>query len=233
MWVALNVSSVRDHHGCIVHFIGQIEDIAARKEAEETLIRQALYDPLTGLPNRPLMLDRLRQALARSERAPGAVTLMFVDLDQFKLVNDSLGHLVGDQVLCMVAQRVLAAVRPADTVCRLGGDEFVVVCEGLMGETEATALAARVEAAISQPCLIGGEEVIVTASVGLVVGGAGPNSERFCGMPTARCTGPSKAARPVTRSSTTPCDCVRASGCGSSGDCGRLWWPAAWTSLTS
>lgn len=173
VWVALNVSAIRDDQGRVDHFIGQIEDISARKEAEEALTRQALHDPLTGLPNRSLMLDRLRQALARTRRVPATVTVMFVDLDHFKLINDSRGHHAGDRVLVAVAQRLQAAVRPADTVCRIGGDEFVVVCEGLDGESEASEVATRVEAAVAEPFTVDGHDVAVTASVGLVVGGGG------------------------------------------------------------
>ncbi|MGQ0521867.1 MAG: PAS domain S-box protein [Actinomycetota bacterium] len=176
VWAMLNVSAVRDDGGRIVHLIGQIEDISARRQAEEALTRQALHDHLTGLPNRSLMLDRLRLALARTRRQPGTVTVMFVDLDNFKCINDSLGHDAGDQVLVTVAQRLQAAVRPADTVCRMGGDEFVVVCEGL-DEAEPTEIARRVEAAVSEPFAVDGREVAVTASVGLAVdagGTAGP-----------------------------------------------------------
>lgn len=176
VWVVLNVSAVTGPAGELAYFIGQIEDISARKEAEEQLTRQALHDSLTGLPNRALMLDRLRQALARSEREPGTLTVMFVDLDNFKLVNDGLGHDAGDRVLALVAQRLLVAVRPSDTVCRLGGDEFVIVCEGLKDETEARVIAARVEAAVSQPCVLGDHEATVTASVGVVLAGPGTHS---------------------------------------------------------
>lgn len=173
VWVSLSVSEVKGPAGDIAHFIGQIQDISAQKEAEEKLTRQALHDPLTGLPNRSLLLDRLRQALARSSRGPTTVTVMFLDLDNFKLVNDSLGHEAGDKVLFQVAQRLLRAVRPTDTVCRLGGDEFVIVCEGLNGETEAKLIAARIEEAVSEPCALGDQEATVTASVGLVLAGAG------------------------------------------------------------
>jgi len=175
VWVVLNVSAVTGPGG-ETYFIGQIEDVSLRKEAEEYLTRQALHDPLTGLPNRSLMLDRLRQALARSEREPGGVTVMFVDLDNFKLVNDSLGHEAGDQVLSSVAQRIQAAVRPTDTVCRLGGDEFVIVCEGLDGEAAAKVMATRVVEAVRQPCALREGIATVTASVGLAMTGAGPQA---------------------------------------------------------
>ena len=158
-----------------------LRDVTARARALneiEDLAQQALHDPLTGLPNRSLLLDRLRQALARGERSPGSLAVMFVDLDDFKAVNDRLGHDSGDQVLRSVAQRLRAAVRPADTVCRLGGDEFVVVCEGIGGLAEARELAGRVEAAVAEPCRVETHEVVLTASVGLVVAGANTASPR-------------------------------------------------------
>jgi len=107
-------------------------------------------------------------AHARCQRGAGAITEIFLDLDDFKRINDSLGHDAGDRVLCMVAERLVAAVRPGDTVCRLGGDEFVVLCEdlGVDAELEATALAERVKAAVCQPCVLGEETVIVTAASG-------------------------------------------------------------------
>ena len=146
--------------------------VRARAVAElEELARHALHDPLTGLPNRSLLLDRLRQAIARAERTQGSLAVLFVDLDGFKAINDRLGHDVGDQVLRAVAQQLRSAVRPPDTVCRLGGDEFVVVCEGVDGLAEAEEIARRVEVAVAEPCLVAGHEVRLTASVGVVVPG--------------------------------------------------------------
>ena len=158
-----------------------LRDVTGRARALseiEGLAQQALHDPLTGLPNRSLLLDRLRQALARCERSPASLAVMFVDLDDFKAVNDRLGHDCGDQVLRTVAQRLRAAVRPADTVGRLGGDEFVVVCEGIGGLAEARELADRVEAAVAEPSRIETHEVVLTASVGLVVAGANTANPR-------------------------------------------------------
>lgn len=174
VWALWSISAVTGQEGA-AYFIGQAEDITARRELEDKLTRQALHDPLTGLPNRSLLVDRLQQAIARYERGAGGVTVLFLDLDHFKLVNDSFGHHAGDQVLTMVGERLCEAVRPADTVCRLGGDEFVVVCEGLQ-ESEARVITARIEEAVSEPCRIGDEEMVVTASVGLVNAKAGHNT---------------------------------------------------------
>ena len=144
-------------------------EIAARRRAEADLAHQATHDPLTGLPNRVLLIDRLNQALARRERGGGAVGVLLLDLDRFKVVNDSLGHATGDAILGGVAARLLGAVRPGDTVARLGGDEFVVVCEEIYGEIEAVAVADRLLAALSERFTVGDFELFLTASVGVAL----------------------------------------------------------------
>lgn len=149
-----------------------LRDITAKTDAlarsEEAALR-ALHDPLTGLPGRSLLLDRIDQALARSERSRGTLTVLFVDLDDFKALNDHFGHETGDRILRALAARVKGAVRPADTVCRLGGDEFVVVCEGVDGRAEADEIAARVEAAVAKPYTVDGQDLVLTASVGIAL----------------------------------------------------------------
>jgi diguanylate cyclase (GGDEF)-like protein/PAS domain S-box-containing protein len=147
-------------------------DISERKRDEEALRYQALHDQLTGLPNRTVLIDRLAQALARADRAGpdgDGPALLFVDLDRFKAVNDSLGHDVGDQLLVAVAQRLLAAVRPTDTVARLAGDEFVVLCDGVSGARGAVVVAERIRAALAEPIRLDTDVVHVTASVGIAV----------------------------------------------------------------
>jgi diguanylate cyclase (GGDEF)-like protein/PAS domain S-box-containing protein len=136
-------------------------DITERKEYEKRLAYRALHDPLTGLPNRFLLIDRLEQAVRAVVRERGGVAVLYLDLDDFKKVNDAHGHRAGDQVLIEVARRLRGAVRPADTVARLGGDEFAVVAEGLPAP-DALALAERVREALRPP--IG--ELSVTVSVG-------------------------------------------------------------------
>ena len=131
VWAIITMATLRDHDGVAHHVITQTEDITARKDAEERLRHMALHDALTGTPNRVLFLDRTEHALRRSERSGLMTAVLFVDLDLFKRVNDSLGHATGDQVLIAVARRLGRTIRPGDTVARLGGDEFAVLCEDL------------------------------------------------------------------------------------------------------
>ena len=150
-----------------VRMLGTAQDITEQKRAEEALAHQALHDPLTGLPNRALLLDRLTQALLRLERSHSAVGLLFVDIDRFKVVNDSLGHPAGDQMLLAMARRLQSTLRVGDTLARFGGDEFVILCEGLTGEVEALGMADRIGEAMAQPLSWGGGELVVTVSIGI------------------------------------------------------------------
>ena len=141
----------------------------ALRSHREQLSYQALHDPLTALPNRVLFADRLNHALCSLERRPGWLAVLFIDVDRFKLINDSLGHAKGDQVLFTVADRFRTALRPDDTVARFGGDEFVVLCEGVTGEDEATAIAERLRETIGQPMVIDGAEYVVSVSTGIAL----------------------------------------------------------------
>ena len=140
-----------------------------RNRVDEEVRHRAMHDPLTGLPNRALALDRLEGALARRRRDGRAVAVLLADLDQFKLVNDSMGHRAGDDLLVALAPRLHDAVRPSDTVARLGGDEFLVVCEQLDGAHEAIRVAERVAQAINQPIVLAAGEHFITASIGIAV----------------------------------------------------------------
>ncbi|UUY03725.1 EAL domain-containing protein [Svornostia abyssi] len=152
--------------------------IAARR-AEDQARHDAMHDPLTGLPNRVLFSDRLAQALARSERDGSPLAVLLLDIDRFKLINDSLGHLVGDELLREVAPRLSGAVRASDTVARLGGDEFAVLCEDLEDEREAQEMAERLGACFLRPFALGGEQQFATASVGLVVADSHTDAEEL------------------------------------------------------
>jgi len=144
-----------------------VRDISERKEFEDQLAHQALHDPLTGLPNRTLFHDRLTHALLRAERHPDQpVSVLFLDLDAFKTVNDSLGHTTGDELLQAVGQRVRAAMRPDDTVARLGGDEFAILLDGTEPIDEQL-VARRINASLEAPFIMQGKEVFVRASVGI------------------------------------------------------------------
>ncbi len=143
-----------------------------RRTSERALAFQALHDPLTGLPNRSLLLDRLSLALARSVRSGDNVSVMLIDLDGFKDVNDTLGHEAGDDLLKVVAQRLQQTLRDADSISRLGGDEFVIVVETAGDEWNARTVAGRVVEAIREPISLGNNEVVVSGSVGLVIANA-------------------------------------------------------------
>jgi len=147
-------------------WIATVDDVTDRRRAESELTHQATHDPLTGLPNRVLLEDRLQQACARLHDASEAVSLLFIDLDGFKAVNDSYGHTIGDQVLIEVARRLRRIVRSVDTVARLGGDEFVAFCEGLP-EREVREVVQRLHDAIGVPLMIKGEAIRIGASIGV------------------------------------------------------------------
>jgi diguanylate cyclase (GGDEF)-like protein/PAS domain S-box-containing protein len=140
-----------------------------RIRSDEQTRHRALHDPLTGLPNRTLFRDRLEHALAGSARRPATVAVLFLDLDNFKAVNDTFGHGTGDELLTALTPRLRAALRGADTLARLGGDEFAVLCEDLDGEQEAVGIAERVAAALAEPVVVGDNEHFVSASIGIAL----------------------------------------------------------------
>lgn len=159
----------RDAAGRALRLVGTDADVSRSKAAEDELRQRAEFDDLTGLPNRALFNDRIAGALARAERAGTPVALLFVDIDHFKLVNDSRGHAVGDELLKIAATRLREAVRSSDTVARLAGDEFTVILEGLASLAEAQAVAAKLVEALRVPMRIGGGAVAVSASIGVAM----------------------------------------------------------------
>jgi diguanylate cyclase (GGDEF)-like protein len=140
-----------------------------RKREQLRLEHLAMHDSLTGLPNRALFMDRARLALARTRRGGARVAVLFIDLDRFKLVNDSLGHQAGDRVLIEVSQRFGEVLRPSDSVARAGGDEFVVLCEDLRGPRDAEAVAARLHQRLGDPFTVGGVEIRLNTSIGIAL----------------------------------------------------------------
>ncbi len=168
-WEEASISPIIGADGEITHLLVVNEDLTARKQYEMRLLRQAHYDHLTGLPNRTLALDRLSRALARNNDQGKLVAVMFLDLDNFKIVNDTMGHAAGDQLLKASANRLLHTIRESDTVARLGGDEFLFVIGNLDALVDVENAARRVLDCFAEPLSIQGREIFVTASLGITI----------------------------------------------------------------
>src|SRR3954447_14717516 len=164
-----------------VDFLQAIANVLAeaivRRSAESKVRHQALHDPLTGLPNRSLLIDRLNHWAARAGRDRSTAAVLFVDLDNFKVINDALGHEHGDRLLCSVADRLRRELRPSDTVARVGGDEFVLFCEDIPNEHHALAMVDRLVHALGEPFDLGGQAQHATASVGIALGDGSSDPE--------------------------------------------------------
>jgi diguanylate cyclase (GGDEF)-like protein/PAS domain S-box-containing protein len=163
------ISTVHDHEGRLTHYVSVFSDISHLKESEEKLHHLAHHDALTGLPNRPLLNARLEHSLQQANREGTNVAVLFLDLDHFKKVNDSLGHPVGDQLLQLVAKRLLASVREEDTVARLGGDELAIVLGSMEDARYASSVAREILDRLSKPFELEGRDVFVSASIGISV----------------------------------------------------------------
>ena len=172
----------RDFSAGDVSFIQALAHVLAnaieRRTAEDRTRHDALHDPLTGLPNRNLFLDRLEHGLSQAHRHRSSIAVLFLDLDQFKLVNDSLGHAAGDELLAAVAPRIQSVLRPEDTVARFGGDEFAILVEDVSNERDATRVAERITQALTRPFVLRQREHFVSASIGisLSTGGGAPEA---------------------------------------------------------
>jgi diguanylate cyclase (GGDEF)-like protein/PAS domain S-box-containing protein len=169
VWLETTFRAVRDGDGNAREMVCVSRDISERKNAELELAHRALHDGLTGLPNRTLFLDRLGHALRRSRRRDDGLAILFVDLDRFKVVNDSLGHEAGDRLLVDVAMRLSSALRPADTLARFGGDELILLCEDMTDEADARAIAERLLHTFAEPFLVQDGEAFLHASIGIAL----------------------------------------------------------------
>jgi diguanylate cyclase (GGDEF)-like protein/PAS domain S-box-containing protein len=164
---SLTVSAVKDSQGCVTHYVGVFSDITELRKAHDQLDHQAHHDPLTGLPNRLLLGDRLHKALQRAHRDERGLAVLFVDLDRFKNINDTLGHQVGDRVLCEVARRLTRLRREADTVGRLGGDEFLIIIEDLADPAAVSHIADKILTLLQDSPVTVEQEFYVGASIGI------------------------------------------------------------------
>jgi diguanylate cyclase (GGDEF)-like protein/PAS domain S-box-containing protein len=165
----LSISTMKDERGEFSHHIAVVSDISERKAAEERMVYIAQHDFLTGLPNRMMLHDRLTQAIAHAEREQRKVAVMFLDLDRFKAINDTLGHLTGDKLLQLVAGRISSVARTSDTVSRLGGDEFAIMLPYIENTDDIAMIALKLLASIAGPCVVDGNEIEVTTSIGISV----------------------------------------------------------------
>lgn len=168
-WESVQIAPVIDHAGVTTHYIGVKEDITDKKFQEEKIIYQAHYDNLTGLPNRFLALDRLRQAIKESNRTNAFIAVLFLDLDGFKRINDSLGHEVGDKLLVETSKRLSAEIRQEDTLCRLGGDEFVIIQRGVNQASDAGVVAENLLSCFRRPFVLNERSLTISASIGIAV----------------------------------------------------------------
>lgn len=168
-WIELFLAPVSDDSGRTTHYVGILDDITARKESEAHLDYLVRHDPLTGLPNRVLFRERFSLATAMAERKGGRIALLFVDLDHFKTINDTLGHPVGDRLLQDVAKRLRDCVRDTDTISRLGGDEFLIALTDVVDPDDAGRVAAKIVEALAQPFDIEAHELAATLSLGIAL----------------------------------------------------------------
>jgi diguanylate cyclase (GGDEF)-like protein/PAS domain S-box-containing protein len=174
VWVLCRGVAVRDTLGKATRLAGSLTDITERKSAEEQLVHDAFHDSLTNLPNRALFTDLLARSLGRAKRrAEYRFAVLFTDLDRFKVVNDSLGHATGDELLKAITRRIERCIRPGDTVARLGGDEFTILVDDIGDPSDATRVADRIQHELAQPFNLGGHEVFTSASIGIALSATG------------------------------------------------------------
>jgi diguanylate cyclase (GGDEF)-like protein/PAS domain S-box-containing protein len=175
----LTINSLKDASGTVVNYIGIFTDVTEKKQAEDKVYRLAYFDVLTGLPNRTLFLDRLRQILNAPVQGKSMTALLVLDMDNFNRINDTLGHAFGDRLLQTLAQRIESLLRESDTLCRIGGDEFSVILPDIKFLTNAGRVAEKVLESISRPVLLEGQEVTLTGSIGIAVSTDVRQAEEF------------------------------------------------------
>lgn len=169
IWISENARMVHDESGNLLFYEGTVEDITNRKNYEEKMQYQAMHDSLTGLPNRYMLNDRLQQSINFAERYQNKFAVAFLDLDQFKLINDSMGHDVGDLLLVTISERLTHCMRDTDTVARLGGDEFLILLSNIDQFDDIKLCIERMLAAVSEPCFIKGWDFVVSCSIGISI----------------------------------------------------------------
>ena len=223
-WMRFRGRVELDGDGAPARLLGTAQDISEERAAAAALLHQELHDPLTGLPNRRLLVDRIEQALARLARMPLLVGVIHFDVDRFKVINDNLGYAAGDQLLLATATRLTDLIRPEDTLARIEGDEFVVLCEGLTDQAEATSIADRICAAMSEPLDWAGGELVISVSAGIALASsssveagallgdadAAMYRAKAAGVPDRRCS-PRACARPASAGSTPKPRCANRS----------------------
>lgn len=169
LWVSLAIAPIRDEKGDISNYVCAMQDISFIKQSQKKMEQLAYYDVLTGLANRSYFRDQLRKAIAMSHRGYYSFALLYFDLDEFKRINDTLGHDAGDELLKEVAKRLISRLREEDTIARLGGDEFAVILSGIKDRGQASTIAANLQQAFAAPVKLGNHEVSISASIGITV----------------------------------------------------------------
>lgn len=169
LWVSLAIAPIRDDKGGITNYVCAMQDISFIKQSQKKMEQLAYYDVLTGLANRSYFRDQLRKAIAMSHRGYYNFALLYFDLDEFKRINDTLGHDAGDELLKEVSKRLISRLREEDTIARLGGDEFAVILSGIKDRSQASAIATNLQQAFAAPVKLGNQEVSISASIGITV----------------------------------------------------------------
>lgn len=213
LYASVSTRCVRQANGMVDHFVTVIQDITERRQAAEHIKHLAYYDALTGLPNRTLLNDRLQQALLRAGREHNLAGMLLVDLDRFKLINDALGHKIGDRLLNEVATRLQQCIRQCDTISRQGGDEFAILLPDLTSNDDATRAAQRMLDAIIQPFRLDGRELNITCSIRIsLYPRDGRTNESLLKMPILLCIEPRIWEGTTTNSTCLAGRCCRGNG---------------------